>query len=399
MRILHLSPYYAPAYAFGGVVRALEGLAKAQVSAGLSVDILTSDAESHAIHRRLKARETRHGVDIYRMKNRWPALRQWLNLSTPQDAGETYDRLIEQADVIHCHEFRTMENWLLWRRLAAKKMRKPLLLSPHGTLTHRTGRRWAKRGWDAALGSRLAPLFEQVICLTAAEQEEVQRRWRAMGRAAVATRIIPNGIQPDLFRTSDRAQLRQQFRERLRLQDEPILLYLGRLHRRKGVALLAEAIHKLEEPEFHLLIAGSDDGEAQKIRKFSDERITLLGHLNGEDRLAAWAAADGFALPAVGEGMSMAMLEALAAGLPIICTPECHMPEVAECGAGWLVEPEVCAIQKAVVDWLAARERWPQMAVAGRQLVRERFSWPQIVAQTTTVYRDWIARINSAARS
>ena len=333
------------------------------------------------------------------MKNRWPVLRKWLNLSTPQNVGETYDGLLERADVIHCHEFRTAENWWLRRRLTANRLRKPVLLSPHGTLTHCTGRAWAKRGWDTTLGSRLAPLFDRVICLTAAERDEVQQRWRAMGQPAVDTELIPNGAAPDLFQNSEREQIRQRFRERHQLRDEPTLLYMGRLHRRKGVSLLAEAFHNLEGREIHLLIAGPDDGEAKRIHPFTGKRITLLGHLNGEERLAALAAADGFALPAVGEGMSMAILEALAAGLPVICTPGCHMPEVAECGAGWLVEPEVNSIQKGVIRWIAAREQWPEMADAGQQLVREKFNWSRIEAETTAVYRDLIARINSAARS
>ena len=399
LRILHLTPYYAPAYAFGGVVRALEGLAEAQVSAGHKVRIVTSDAASATEPQRLRPRETLNGVVVYRVRNRWPQLRRWLNLSSPSGLGESLEALIAESDVIHCHEFRTVENWILNRCLNHVKKPIPVVLSPHGTLTYSTGRRLAKRFWDAALGVRIANLYDHVVCLTPDECDQVQNLWRSLGHIPITTSVIPNGIQPEIFSNDDRASLRSRFRERLKIDQKPTLLYMGRLHRRKGVSLLAQAIQQLDEIDIQLLIAGPDEGEGKQLRDLSDERIKLLGYLDGEDRLAALAAADGFVLPAVGEGLSMALLEAMAAGLPAIITPGCHMPEIIEYGAGWLVQPEIESLQNGISDWLAARDEWNQMSAAGKQLVREKYSWERVVSELTTVYRDLIARISSAARS
>ena len=260
-------------------------------------------------------RETLNGVEVYRVRNRWPQLRKRLNLSSPSGLGELLEALVAESDVIHCHEFRTVENWILKRYLNRVVKPVPVVLSPHGTLTYSTGRRLAKRIWDATLGSQIVNLFDHVVCLTPDEGDQVQNLWRSLGQTPRPTTVIPNGIHPEIFSHEVRAKLRKKFRERLQMDQKPTLLFMGRLHQRKGVSLLVKAIQQLDNFDIQLLIAGPDEGEGKQLRDVSDERIKLLGYLSGEDRLAALAAADGFVLPAVGEGLSMALLEALAAGL------------------------------------------------------------------------------------
>src|SRR5688572_22373533 len=135
MHILHITPYYAPAYAFGGVVRAVEGMARALVERGHSVTVLTTDALSPR-QRCDGHEELRDGVKVVRVPNLLP--RSTLNLSTPRRMAHIARTLIAQADAVHCHEFRTVENLLVTP--AARALGKPLLLSPHGTLPLEPGR-------------------------------------------------------------------------------------------------------------------------------------------------------------------------------------------------------------------------------------------------------------------
>jgi glycosyltransferase involved in cell wall biosynthesis len=108
--------------------------------------------------------------------------------------------------------------------------------------------------------------------------------------------------------------------------------------------------------------------------------------LADEARLQALAAADLFVLPAVGEGFSMAVLEALASGVPVVVSPECHFPEVAPAGAGLVVEPAVAPLRDALRALLTDPERRATMGQHARELVRRHYTWSRVVAQLDEVY-------------
>ncbi|MEP0764481.1 MAG: glycosyltransferase, partial [Chloroflexota bacterium] len=175
--------------------------------------------------------------------------------------------------------------------------------------------------------------------------------------------------------------------------------FLGRLHARKGLQLLLPAFAGALKhvPEARLLVAGPDEGmlaalTAQARDLALGERVLFTGLLTGPDRLAALAAADLFALPAVGEGFSMAVLEALACGLPVLLTPGCHFPEAAEAGTGVVVPREVEPLRAALATLLSDADQRAAMGRAARDLVAARYTWSQIVAQMEAAYAAVIAR-------
>jgi glycosyltransferase involved in cell wall biosynthesis len=162
---------------------------------------------------------------------------------------------------------------------------------------------------------------------------------------------------------------------------------MGRLHPRKGVGLLVEAFKAVNLPDARLVIVGPDEGMLDTLRPMLDERIILTGYLAGEDRLAAFAAADLLALPAVGEGLPMVVLEAMAAGLPVIVSPGCNLPEVAQYKAGLEVEAAVEPLTAALGTLLPDATRRAAMSQVARTLVKERFTWDSIAAQLETLYQ------------
>ena len=115
-----------------------------------------------------------------------------------------------------------------------------------------------------------------------------------------------------------------------------VLLFFGRLHVKKGLDLLAEALAALarEHPDLHLLLAGKDDGALGAVPPTGSttpgwpSRVTWVGHVAGERARQVWGAADAFILPSYSEGFSMAILEALACRLPCLITTACHFPEL-----------------------------------------------------------------------
>lgn len=347
MRIVHIAPYYAPAYAFGGVVSAVEGLASAQAARGDSVTVLTTDAGDLGGRRIAPMRDVRDGVQIIRCPNLSSTLRARYNLSTPRKFAAIVRALAAKCDVLHLHELRTAEAWLTVR-YAPPHAR--IVLSPHGTLSHATGRSSFKRAWDRLLGRPIMARVNAVAALTAFEAGEVRDLWTQRGLTPPPITIVPNGVgqdvwaglnSPDLVDDIEALHAKYQFTRPGRIN----VLFLGRLHERKGLQFLIPAFyqalvqHHAEYAEdvaiahANLLVIGPDAGMAERVRQMvvefnpitdeisADFAPTILtGALVGRERIAALAASHIFVLPAVGEGLPMAALEAAAAGCALILT-------------------------------------------------------------------------------
>jgi glycosyltransferase involved in cell wall biosynthesis len=382
MRVVHVTPYYAPAYAFGGVARACEGLCAALVARGHAVTVLTTDAHTQTTRSPAPRDELRDGVRVLRARNLSVTLRGKANLSTPTGWGEAGTTALREADVVHCHEFRTAENLLLTPGIARRRAR--LVLSPHGTLAHATGRSTLKRAWDALLSPAVARRFDVVLGLTQHEADEAAALWADFGANAQFT-VAPNGVDPAAFANLPGAA---DFRAAWGLRPGPVVLFMGRLHPRKGAVVLAEAFRQVRIADANLVIAGPDEGDRQALARLAadDPRITLTGYLDGAARLGALAAADLFALPAVGEGLPLTVLEAMAAGVAVVISPGCHLPEVEPAGAGRVAPVDAAALAAALAGLLADDTARTRMAHAARALVHKRFTWVAVAARVTAIY-------------
>lgn len=270
LKILHVVPYYAPAWIYGGVVRAVSGLAAAQAAHGHSVSVLTTDTltptqQIDTLH------EIRDGVTVIRCRNRIGALRR-VNLSSPVGMRRALETL--QADVIHCHELRTFENLIAAQYISG---RIPLILSPHGTLPQDTGRTFIKRAWDRLFGHRLAHRFSGIIALTDQEAADARHVWKAVGASLPTLTVIPNEVEiPPLRAVHPSAR-------------PPTVLFIGRLHPRKGLQFLIPAFAAANVPDAQLHIVGPDEGMLAQAHDLAaaygiTEQVTFAGMLTGEAR-------------------------------------------------------------------------------------------------------------------
>lgn len=383
MHILHVTPYYVPAFAFGGVVRAVEGMARGLVQRGHTVTVLTTDALTRE-SRIAESEAIIDGVRVIRAANASLTLRGAANLSTPFAMRRIAPDLIYAVDIVHCHEFRTAENLIVTP--VAARLHKPLVLSPHGTLRHDTGQSTLKIMWDRLISPRMARRFAGVIGLTDAETDDSRAAWSRFGAHHTRFVTLPNGVDADEFASLD-AAAGESFRRAHAISNAPMVLFMARLHPRKGLDVLIDAFERLHHPSAVLMIAGADEGMLRRVRPRFSARVRYIGYLDAGERRAALAAADVFALPATGEGLPMGVLEALAAGVPVLISPDCHLPQVETFDAGMIAAPTADDVHAALAHLLHDSAARARMGENGRALVRAHFTWDQVAAQLESVYQ------------
>jgi glycosyltransferase involved in cell wall biosynthesis len=201
-------------------------------------------------------------------------------------------------------------------------------------------------------------------------------------------RVVPNGIDPQVFQALPRMNY---FRQQHNLEQVMIYLFLGRIDAGKGLDLLLPAFKKLLQVsgDSHLVLAGADErGYAAQVRHLAKElglasRLTLTGLITGQDKLAALQDADVFVLPSRSEGLSIAMLEAMYMGLPVVVTDRVGLWRQVENNRCGLVVPyDADSLAGALRRIAAAPDRW-EMGQRGRQLVASGFTWDKIARHLT----------------
>ena len=182
--------------------------------------------------------------------------------------------------------------------------------------------------------------------------------------------------------------------------DEPVLLYLGRFHRKKGLEPLLSAWQAVasasERYRYWLVLVGYGDNgaleqhvsEAQRCGEL--QRLRVYGPVFGAEKASTLSSATAFVLPSFSEGLPMAALEAMAYQRPCLLSQACNLPQAFQVGAALPAEPELPALSEALERCfkLSSFER-TAMGFAGQSLVRERFSWSQVAAQTNELY-SWL---------
>ncbi len=296
--------------------------------------------------------------------------------------------LVAHAQGVHIHGLWTSSTNLSAR--LARQLGKPYVISAHGMLEPwALGNKRLKKQVYAAVWERRN--LAGAACLHALTDAEAEDYRRFGLRQPVA--VIPNGVEVPASRSST------AFLEAFpRLRGQRLVLFLGRLHPKKGVDLLAEAWGSVAPgfPDAHLVFAGPDsEGTRAELERRVETlglrtRVTFTGMLEGEGKWGALAAAHCFVLPSHSEGLSVAILEALGAGVPVIVTDRCHLPQVARAGAGWEIQPDASALGRALQACLESPAHVREaMGASGRLLAGTNFAWTTVGAQMRDLYT-WI---------
>jgi poly(glycerol-phosphate) alpha-glucosyltransferase len=292
-----------------------------------------------------------------------------------------------RADLVHAHG--------LWTYLSAAALREhrrkgtPVVISPHGMLDP-----WAL-GFSRMRKRVAAGLFQNALLRSAAVLHALTlaeaRAIRAYGLRNPIV-VIPNGVarpsgEPHAppWPASDHGR-------------DHILLFLGRIHPKKGLDQLLEIWADFSRrgqagERWRLVVAGWDEiGHEAELKRVVEARglgesVDFVGPLFGAAKAAALAHADAFVLPSRSEGLPMAVLEAWANGKPVLMTAACNLPEGPASGAAIEVDAAPGALAAGLQRLVSLGDAGlSAMGDAGRRLVRERYSWSGIADDMMRVY-------------
>jgi glycosyltransferase involved in cell wall biosynthesis len=302
------------------------------------------------------------------------------------------EELVNEADVVHGHGLYVGTNYAFGQ--AARNIGKSLVYHVHGMFEPYILRRsrWKKRlvHWlfeDAN--------FRQVRLWRALTQKEADQI-RAVGITAPIV-VAPNGL--DLLEFEKPAQLSQFIRtplvEKLP-KDKLRLLFIGRLHPKKGLDMLLWAWAQLypQHKQWELVLAGPDEGEyGARLRQMAgglgiDSVTHFTGPVTGDVKKALLYSAELFVLPSYSEGFSMSLLEAMACELPVIATHACNFPEISLKEAGWECHPcRSCVLAVLERALNADSTERHQRGANARRLVQNNYAWPAVVTRLVEACR------------
>ncbi len=318
---------------------------------------------------------------------------------------------LESPDIIHCHTWYSHLAGTLARPLTGAR----LVLTTHSLEPHRPwkaeqlGTAYQATLWIEKTAYQNA---DGVIAVSMAMKSDVQSLY---GVSPERVRVIHNGIDPDEYRPHvDPAVLR-----RLGVDpDVPIVLFVGRITRQKGILHLVRAIRHLQPGIQVVLCAGSPDtpeigremaGMVEDAKRTSTGQVIWIPDmLPRDDLIVLYSHASVFVCPSVYEPFGIIYLEAMACETPVVAAAVGGIPEIVVHGeTGLLVKYDAVggdsaeprdaegysrALASAVNQLLGAPDRRRSMGKAARARVLDKFSWRRIADVTLDFYRDLLER-------
>jgi len=386
MRILHVIPTMSARY--GGPAKACGEMSMAIADRGHDVEIFTTNYDGFGGYIEPSAgplSDRRTDIKVHTFPVDLPP--DYFRISRP--FASALNEAMQRVDLVHVHSlylFTTLASGFF-----AKRHNVPLILRPHGTLDpyiyprHR-GRKYVVEWlYQNRMFKRAA-----AIHYTTAEERDLAAPY-TFGRPGF---ITPLGLNIEDYRPKPpRGSFRARFPE---TRDKAILLFLGRINFKKGLDVLAKAFGEIarEKEDVHLVIAGPDnDALKPKVERWLKaegvlEKTTFTGMLVGEAKLAALTDADLFVLPSFSENFGIAVIEALACGLPVLISDKVNIwREIDAAGVGRVEPVDPIRFGQQALSMLRDPDALRRQGERGIETVTNLFNWSSIGERLDQVYQ------------
>lgn len=379
MKILQVCPFFNPKR--GGSVTILYDLSRELAKKGHQVTIITTDFDFDPDY--AKSLENVQVIKFNCVANvkefyYSPKMKLWLKNN------------LRDFDIIHLHNFRSYQNNVVCQY--ATKYNIPYVVQPHGSLPRIIEKQGLKKIYDHLWGNNILENASKIIAVSNTEADQ----FKYIGISNKKTKVIPNALNIDSFKNLPPFG---QFKEDYGIKEKHVILYVGRIHKLKGIDFLIRAFHLFIQDwtmdDVVLIIAGPDDGYRSVLENLVEQlglsgKVRFIGFLS--PLTAAYQDADILVYPSVYEIFGLVPFEALLCGTPVIVTDDCGCGDIikgAECG--YLVQyGDVEGLGKMLKYAIEHPEVNEKMVDVGRKYIEEHLGWERIVKQVEVMYENCV---------
>jgi glycosyltransferase involved in cell wall biosynthesis len=373
VKVLEVTQRFPPAV--GGVEQHVHHVASRLAQAGVGVEVLTTDLLRDTPFTRLASPPRQDSFPVTRV-------RAWRMVDAPHGLGIVAPSMIPAilasgADIIHAHSYGQFPTFA--GSLASALDHSILIVTPHSDAGRLS---WTKRVFDRIVPRLTLKAATRVIAVSEHEAACLIK----MGVGLDRIRVIPNGVDVGEF-----AEVGPR-----RDRNELVGLFVGRLDPdQKGLDVLVRAMSKLPQNyPLRLRLVGEDWGGAELLRQLAErlgvaDRVTMVGKVPRPEVVREFAEADFLVLPSRFEPFGIVLLEAMAAGLPVVASRVGGIPEIVSEGeTGLLVEPDNPDALAEALRLLCQDESLRfSMGRSARERVK-RYAWDSVVPRILSVFAE-----------
>ncbi len=388
IKVLHVIP--AVAFSYGGPSQAVLEMCRALTAQGIKAEIATTSADAkNDLNVPLEKMVLYEGVPVYFFKR---TLRSEYKFSWPMTRWLA--RNVSDYDLLHIH---SIFNYPATAAVAlARRNKVSYILRPLGMLEDWPLRqnRFVKMAY-LNLIEKASINHASILHYTSEEEKSASER---LGFSAPGI-VIPLGISTA---SEDGTPAKGDFRDRHpACRGKKLVVFLSRIHPKKGLELLIDALSNLRRirDDFFFVIAGSGDPAyegriKERVRNGSLMPQTLFtGFLEGEKKNALLNDADLFVLPSYQENFGLAVVEAMARGVPVVVSNRVNIShEIESAGAGITVPCEAPKLGEAIQTLLNDEKKRRAMGEGAKRLVSEKFNSREMAGRLTRLYDFLLSR-------